>query len=199
MTAVAPVLAADDDRGAAAAVAGGVDALPGQHEQRAGAFDLGQGAADAGLEAVLHVDQRGHDLGRVDVAAAHLGQVDAPLAERLAGQRLGIGHHADRGDGVVAQVGADEQRLVVGVADDADAAAPAQALEVGVELRAELGVLDVVDDADEPLGAQDGQAAALGPQVGMVVGAVKQVGQAIVLCRHAEKSAHQCPPGQFGF
>ena len=72
------VLLAEDDGRAAELVAGGVDALVGQQQHRAGALDGVLGDADALDEAAALVDQRGDQLGGVDLAAAHLGEVRRP-------------------------------------------------------------------------------------------------------------------------
>ena len=52
------------------------------------------GVPDAVLEGLLLVDQRGDELGRVDLAAAHLGEVRRALREDLAGESFEVLDHA---------------------------------------------------------------------------------------------------------
>ncbi len=54
-----------------------------------------------------------------------------------------------------------------------------------------IASVDCGTDTDEAVVPGHGQAAALGAQVGMVIGAVKDVGQAVALGRHAEEAAHR--------
>ena len=110
---------------------------------------------------------------------------------RPGGQGRGVLDRADGDDGVIPEMGTDEQRLVVGVADDPDPGPGVHPVEVGVELGPELGVLDVVDDPDEAVRAEDGQAAPSWSRGGnVIVRPVEQIGDAILAGRDAEKSAH---------
>ena len=71
---------------------------------------------------------------------------------------------------------------------------PVKAAQVVLELGAELAVLDVVDDALETCAVAHGHAAATGAQVRVVVRAVEEVGDAVVLGDDAEEAAHVLPP-----
>jgi hypothetical protein len=91
-------------------------------------------------------------------------------------------------------VGADDEGLVLGVADAADAQAALHLGQVVVELRAKLGVLDVVDEAAEVLGVLDCQPPALGSQMGVEVGSIEEIEDAVLLGSNAEHTAHETPP-----
>ena len=73
---------------------------------------------------------------------------------------------------------------------------PLQPADVVLELGAELGVGDVVDEPGERPSVRRGHAAAHGAEVGMVIRAVEQVRDARLFGSHAEKSAHEKPPGK---
>ena len=62
-----------------AAIAGGVDALAGKQQDRARAVDQALGGGDPLFEAAVLIDQRRDQLRRVDLPAAHLGEVGLPL------------------------------------------------------------------------------------------------------------------------
>ena len=126
------------------------------------------------------------------LAVAVLGEVDVMLLDGLARELLDVVELADRHDAVHAQVGRDEQGLIVHVADHADAAArPAEVFEVGPELRAEHLVGDVVNGTDDgAVGIRDGHAAANRTEVGMVVDAVEKVVDAVVFRDDAKETAH---------
>ena len=145
--AVALLLPADHHRGAAQSVARGVEARGSQHQHGHGAVDALLGVADALRDGVLRVDQRRHQLGGVDVAAAHLQEVGGALGEGLVHQGLGVVDAADCGDGEVAQVGAHDQRLRLVIRYAADAQVALHVVDIPLELGAEGRVLDVVDGA----------------------------------------------------
>ena len=94
----------------------------------------------------------------ISVATSSVGLIAPPLISEKWRRRLrkassasdlGVLDRPDGHDGVVAEVRPDEERLVVGVADDADPEPRAEPGDVVIELRPELGVLDVVDDPGE--------------------------------------------------
>jgi hypothetical protein len=139
------------------------------------------GGGDARLEGFLLVDQQGDELGRADLAAADFRELDPPVLKRPGDELFGVLHRPHSHDGEPAQVRLDEERLAVGVADDADAAPALELRHLGVELGPELVVLDAVNDPGEPVAAVDGQPAALGPEVGVIVRAVEKVADAVAL------------------
>ena len=63
---------------------------------------------------------------------------------------------------------------------ETDAEAAMEAVQIRFELGAEIGTLDVVDGLVEAIGAIHGHAPALGAQVGVVIGPVVKVIDAIV-------------------
>ena len=111
--------------------------------------------------------------------------------ERILGQFLVV-DFPDRDDRVIAEPAGDDQGLVLVVADDADTGVPGEFVDVVVELGAELGVGDIVDPAgDAVFGITDGQAAALGSQVGVIISSIKNVAYTVVIRDDAEKAAHR--------
>ena len=173
-------------------VAGGVDLSVRHHEHGAGALDAVHGVGDAVLDGLLRVDERGDDFGRVVLAVAVFGEVDVVLLDRLPGQFLDVVELADGHDAVHAEVGRDQQRLVVHVADDADAALrAAEHLKLGAELGPEHLVGDIVDGTDDgTVGIGDGHAAADRAQMRMVIDPVEKVVHAVTVRDNAEKTAH---------
>ena len=141
--AVAP---ADGERRAAQTVPRRVNPFLGQHQQRAGPLDGLLGVADAVLEILLLADEGCHHLGRVDGTAGGVGKI-APPVEGALHQGIDVVDLAHGDDAERAEVRAHEERLRVGVADDPDAVAPVEAGQIGLELGAEIAVLDVVDGA----------------------------------------------------
>jgi len=115
------------------------------------------------------------------------------VAERGRGQLLEVLDPADRDQGVGPQVGADYERLVLVVADHADAGGAFELVQVVLELAAKLGVGDVLDETGQPLAVAHDQAAPPGAQMAVVVGPVEEVGHAILLRSHAKESAHVVP------
>jgi hypothetical protein len=77
------------------------------------------GGGDARLEGFLLVDQQGDELGRADLAAADFRELDPPVLKRPGDELFGVLHRPHSHDGEPAQVRLDEERLAVGVADDA--------------------------------------------------------------------------------
>ena len=182
----------DGDGGAAVAIACGVDLAVRHDEHGAGTLDAVHGVGNAVLDGLLGVDERGDDFGRVVLAVAVLGEVDVVLLDGLPGQLLDVVELADGHDAVHAEVGRDQERLVVHVADDADAALrAAEPFQVGSELGPEHLVGDVVDGTDDgTVGIGDGHAAADRAQMRMIVDPVEEVVHAVTVRDNAEKTAH---------
>ena len=179
----------DGHRRAAQLVAGGVDALGRQQQKRAGPVDHLLGVPDALLEGGLLVDECGYQLGGIDLVAAHLRKM-GPLAEGLPGQLVRVLDHPHRDDGVDAQVRADDQGLVLVITDDADAAGASHFGDVALELGAELGGFDVVDEPDEITPVVCYQPPSLRSQMGVIVGPVKQRLNTVVFRDDTKKSTH---------
>jgi hypothetical protein len=113
-----------------------------------------------------------------------------PFSEGLPGQPIGILDGSDRDDGIIPQVRPDEDRLVVIIADDADAGPRVEVAEIGIKLGPELGILDVVDDAEEAVIADDGQPSPSCAQMGVIIGPIIKVGDTVIKGSDAKKSAH---------
>ena len=192
-----PVIAlADEHRQAAHLVARGDDlAVLRDDEQRERSVDGFLRVLDARDEVVLLVDERGDELRGVHLARAHGHELAAAAGEVALHQLLGVVDGAHRGDAERAQVRAHQQRLRVGVADAADAAATVEALQVVFEARAERRVLDRVDLALEAsfLRVVENHARALRSQVGVVVHAEEHVQHHVVMRRRPKESAHCLP------
>ena len=121
--------------------------------------------------------------------------MQAARQEDVADELVGVFDGPDRDDGVIAQMGSDEDGLVVHIADDADAATAVQAVDLGVELGPERRIFDIVNGPGETVGSGDGQSAPLGSQMGMVVRSVVEIGDDVLTARRAEESSH----GLFSF
>ena len=98
------------------------------------------------------------------------------FSQKICYQFIGIIDYTDGGNGIKAQMGADEQGLRVNVADAAKAAAAVEVLQVVFKLGAEGGVLDIVDlPLISLFEIVDAHAAAFGAEVGVIVYAEKDV------------------------
>ena len=120
--AAAVFLLADQHRQTAHPVPGGDDAVGGEDQDGHGTVDLLLGVADTGHQRILLIDEGGGQLRGGNFAGRHGHELLALLLETLLHQRLGVVDDAHGGDGVETQMGTDQQRLRVGVADTADAA-----------------------------------------------------------------------------
>ena len=140
-----PVLA-DDNRGAAVIVARGDDTILGEDEHRAGALHLIIYVLDAIHEILTLCDEQGDQLGGIGTAHAQLGKV-LLAGQAVVDQLVHIVDLGHRGDGKLAKVRVDDDRLSIGVADDGDTVVADEFVltHLVAELGAEIGVLDVVD------------------------------------------------------
>jgi len=95
---IGPRFFSDDERCSPQFVAGRIDTVLGEDDQRAGAFDHLLGVLDPRFKSVFVADQRGDELGRVDLSAAQLGKMIS-LAEKTGGRQfLGVVDDPDRDD-----------------------------------------------------------------------------------------------------
>ena len=194
-------LFADDHRRSAHAVARGIQALRSQHQHRHGSVDAALRIADALLDGLLAVDERRSQLGGVDVAAAHLLKMGGAGVKALLDQFLQIVDAAHRGDRVIAQMAAHDQRLRLRIGNTADAHGALHLVHVVFKLRAEGRVFNIVNRTLEARLAVYGHAAALGAQMRMIVRAKEQIEHAVRLRGNAKESAHcehllhVCPRG----
>ena len=140
--------------------------LLGEDEQGHGALDHLLSVENPADQVALLVDEGGGELGGVDLARAHGHKLVAGGGEVLPDDVLGIVDDAHGGDGVEPQMGAHQQRLGVGVADAADAAAAVEVPQVVFELGAEGGILDGVDlPLESVFRVMDNHAAPAGSQM----------------------------------
>ena len=178
------------DRRPAQMIAGRVDPLVREQEDRTGPHDPVLCVAEPLDEGRSLVDEGGDDLRGVHLVLAHLRKMGRLRITSLFRKLLGVLHNTHRHDRIHAQVRVDDKRLVLVVADHTDAAAAAHLSDVILELGTELGGLDVVNVADEPFSVVRHQPTPLRPQVGMIIGPVKQGSHTIFLRDDAEKTAH---------
>ena len=194
----AALLAPDHDGRAAPAVARGVeDVVRRQQQDRDRALDDLLHVADALDDRVLRVDERGDDLRLHDLAGLQRGEVRRVALDEALHERVGVRDEADRDDRVAPEVREKDVRLVVGVADDADAGVGLHrvvAREVVAEARAERRVGDVVDRAVEDAARPERHAAAVRAEVRVVVRAVEDVRRAVFAGDRSEESAHVLAP-----
>jgi hypothetical protein len=184
-----PLPTTNHQRRSAKQVTGGVDPFFGKEQHGAGALDHLLGATDAGLETVLLADQHRRHFGGIGNAVGGAGE-RSPTGKRPLHKGIDIIDPADGDNPESAEVRTDDQRLGVGVADHSDALAPMKPGQFGFELRPKITVFDIVNGSMKAMGVAYGHAAAPGPQMGMVVGAVIQIRHAIRLRDDAEKSPH---------
>ncbi len=177
---VGPVLLAQDHRGAPQPVARGVDSLFREEEDRGRSLHRLLRFPDAVFERGLLVDQRGDDLRRIDLVAAHFGEMSRALAERPPCQFLGVLDDTHRDDRVRAEVRADDQRLVLVIADDPDAGVAVKTRDIVLEFRAELRVGNVMDESRNGLRILHGESAALRTEMRVVVRPVEEIRDAIL-------------------
>ena len=142
------VLPSNHYRCPAQEVAGGDDAVLGQDEHGAGAFDFLVDPVDAVDERVAHVDEQGHQLRLVNLVGTHLAEVHAQ-GEQLVGNLALVVDLRHRTHRIAPQVRVHDDGLRVGVADDADALVAAEVVEFVLELRAEVVAFQRVDGAAE--------------------------------------------------
>jgi hypothetical protein len=106
-------------------------------------------------------DDHGHELGGVDDIAGGLGEI-APATEGLLRKRqdivdLGHGH-----DSEPAQMGIEDHRLGLIIADDPDPDMTLEFMQLGFELGSKVGILEVMDRSVEHPVMGHGHAAARG-------------------------------------
>ncbi len=158
---VAAVLFADLHRSASPAVSGGVNSLFRENQDGHGTADQILRIADALREGGLLGNNGSHDLRRVDASAAHF----LKMLKTVGGQRLCDFVHvvdsAHRRDGKDPEMRAYDERLGLIIGNAADAQMALHLPDIPLELRAEIGTLDVVNRAVKPLHAfVDGHACA---------------------------------------
>ena len=180
----------DDDGCSAEFVASGDDAVFGEDEHGARAFDLIKYVLYAINKALAAGDEQSDEFGGVRLAAGHFAEVVA-LIEEFAGEFFQVVDFRHGDDGHFPQMGVDDDGLGVGIRDDADASLARELLQFLLEACAEVLIFEVVDAAVESfLRRESGQTTALGAKVGIVVGAVEEVCDAPLSGDCSEEAAH---------
>ena len=115
--------------------------------------------------------------------------------ERLSGEFVDVVDLPDGDDGVGAELAGDDERLILVIADDADAGVAEKFADLIVEFGAELGIGDVVDAAcDAVFRIADGEASAFGSEMRVIIRTVEDVADAVMIRDDAEKAAHRIAP-----
>jgi len=83
-------------------------------------------------------------------------------------------------------VGSDEQGLGVGIADHPDPVIAVEIRQFRLKLGAEVAVFDAVNRALDPLRAANRHPAQAGPEVGVIVGPIEEIGNAFIAGHNAE-------------
>ena len=146
---------------------------------------------DAGGEILALVDEGGDQLGHVDLAGAHGHELMPVVGKVSVDQLLGVVDLPHGGDGVKPEVGADQQRLGVGIRDAADADGSGKLVQVFLKFGAEGRVRDGMDlPLAAALAAPDRHAGVPGAEVAVVVRPEEHVQHHIAVRDRAEESAH---------
>jgi len=85
---------------------------------------------------------------------------------------------------------ADDQGLILGIADAADAHPAFHAAEMFLEFASKLGVLDIVYDARKSLSSENRHSAPARSQMRMIIRAVEKISHAVEFRGHTEHTAH---------
>ena len=172
---ISPGFPADDDRRAPELVAGGInDAVP-QDQHGTGTVDAALRIGDPLFDGLFRIDQSGNDFRRIELPAAHLGkEMGDPGCGIPRNQFLNIIDLADSDDRKNTEMRPDNQRLILIIANHADSAFSAEMRQVIIEFGTELRIGNVVNGThDRSVRTENSESAALGSQMGMVIGAVK--------------------------
>ena len=115
------------------------------------------------------------------------------IREILLNQILRVVDDANGSNGVQAQMGADQKRLGIGIADTADAGGAVELGQVLLKLGTERGVFNGVNLTLEPvLGIVNNHAAPAGAKMGVVVHPKKDIKGDVLRGDGPEKATHVC-------
>lgn len=95
------------------------------------------------------------------------------VTQLLGGQLLQVGNPAHHDHGKLPQVGVDDDRLGIGVADHAQAHSALKTVQAGFKFGTEIGIFQTVDGPVEAALPVGDQPAPLGSQMGQVICPVK--------------------------
>ncbi len=171
------------------AVAGCNDAVAGENEERDTAAHTAVNIVDTIGKGLALSHQKGHQLGRVGLAHAELGEL---LVLRQA-QLLQLGDVIDarhRAYGKTSQMGIAHNGLGIRIADNSNAFVPLHLVDVDRELALELGVLNVVDVEVHHTVVDGAEAGTTGAEMRMVIGAIEKVCSTRLVADNSKKTAH---------
>ena len=93
--------------------------------------------------------KQGYEFRGVRAAGRHLGEMHV-LVEEFTRELVDVHYLRHRADSKAPEVGVHDERLRIGVADDADSGCrPFELVERRLELGAEIRILEIVDGAHE--------------------------------------------------
>ncbi len=191
--AVAVLVFADEHRRPAVFVSGGDDrAVFLQDHDGSGSLDGVLRELDAADEIALLVDHGSQDLRRVDAAAAHLLEVSAAERQILFHQRSLVVDPPYENDRIGSQIGTDDQRLRICIADGSDAGNPVHLSDRIFKFGSERRIFYVVDlSLESRLRIKERHAAPARAQVGMIIRTIKNVHCDVSFRDCSEISTHQ--------
>ena len=182
---------ADEYRQAANAVTGYQNAVRGHNQDRNGTLDHFLGIVDAIHQVFLHIDQRCHQFGSVDLTGAHGHKLMAMVREIVLNQFVGIVDDANGRDRINTKVRANQQRLGVGIADAAHGNVAFELMQVLFKLGAEGSIFNIMNLAGKALLPVIGyHTAAAGTQMGVIVHAKEHIECHVSMRDSTEKTTH---------
>ena len=145
---IGTVLASDNNRRTSPLVAGRDNAVFCQQEHRAGSLDTSIHILDT-LYKVLSLDnEQGYQLRLIGLAGAKLGKMHV-LLEQLSLQFDNICNLGHRDNGKTSQMGVQNDRLRIRIADNTDTGIPLELVQFIFKLRTEISTFQIVDGAVE--------------------------------------------------
>ena len=185
------ILFQDDGKPAQLVPGGNQVAVILQNQNGRCAFNQVLGKTNALREGAFLVNQSGNQFVGIDSAAAHGLKVTAAEGQVLAKQCFRIINDANGADGIGAQLGADQQRLGIGIGNAANGCTALHFAENSIEFGTEGGILDIMN---LPLQAQllviSSHTAPAGTQVRMIVGAEEHIQNAVPVGNCAKETTH---------
>ena len=144
------VFFADDDGSTSHLIPGGIETLRGEQQNCHGTVDQFLRILQSFNQIIPLIDDCRHQLGRVDISAAHFQEMRMSAAENLHQNLFHVVDTAHRDNGIGAMVGTDDQRLRLIIRNTADSQISGHFRHILVELGTEGGVLDVMNGTIEP-------------------------------------------------
>ena len=151
-----------------------------EDQNRRGALDDALCEPNALGKILPLVDERRGKLRRVDRSAGHRVEMSAAAGKEFFRQRLGVVYDADDTDRVCTQLGTDEKRLRVAVADTSDGRGPLHFFKNMLEFRPEGRISYIMDDplqTDFPIIC--GKSPAARAEMRMIIRPEKNIGEAL--------------------